>query len=96
MDRGGVELLSLLVICGSLVVSRAIEPVDVKVTFDEPSGSFHISLRGEDWLHSGVVRIRQSGRWWASNNKDHYILKLNGSRSGSGRDVLGDHHVRMP
>ena len=87
-----MQLLCFLVTCGSLVVSTAIEPVGVKVTFDEHSGSFHVSLRGEDWLHSSVVSIRQDGRWWASNNKDHYILKVNDSLSGSGsgQDVLGE------
>ena len=81
---------SFLCICGFLAIATAIEPVDVKVTFDESSGNFQIYLQGKEWLRSGAVGVRNEGQWWKSNNKDHYLLKVANPLTLRGQDAFGE------
>ena len=65
---------SFLCICIlALSIAAAIEPVDVKATVDKSTGDFQISLQGQEWLRSGAVGVRNQGKWWKGNNKDHYL-----------------------
>ena len=76
-----------------LRVAAALQPVDVKVTVDESSGSFDIFVEGDSeqpWLRSSVVGIRNDGQWWASHNKDSHLLKMTKHATGSGQDVIGE------
>ena len=71
--------------------AEALQPVDVKVTFDSDSSpDFKVLLNDVEWLRSGAVSVRDSGQTWASNNKDKYILKSVGHSSKSGSDVIGE------
>ena len=74
-------------------VATAIQPVDVKVSVDEKSGSFNIFVEGDSewpWLRSGVVGVRNDGQWWASHNKDNHLLKMTKHATGSGQDAIGE------
>ena len=79
-----------LCVSGLLSIATAIEPVDVKVTVDKSTGSFQISLQGQEWLRSGAVGVRNGGQWWRSNNKDHYLLKQANPLTLSGQDAFGE------
>ena len=84
------SILVVFALCG--LQSEAFEPVDLKVTFDSDSSpDFKVLLNNVEWLRSGAVSIRDSGKSWASNNKDKYILKSIGHSSGSGRDIIGEY-----
>ena len=82
-----VAAVVAVVVCASL--SAAIQPVDVNVTFDETFTGFKVYLSGVEWLRSGPVGIRDSGQWWASNNKDKYLLKAEKHFTGNGVDLFG-------
>jgi hypothetical protein len=81
---------SLLCISALLSIAVALDPVDVKVTFDKSTGDLQISLQGREWLRSGAVGVRNQGKWWKSTNKDRYLLKATNSLSLSGQDAFGD------
>ena len=70
---------TFLCVSGLLSIATGIEPVDVKVTVDKSTGSFQISLQGQEWLRSGAVGVRNGGQWWRSSNKDHHLLKQDNS-----------------
>ena len=50
-----------VVILGVLSFAEDLQPVDVKVTFDESFYGFNVSLSGVEWLHSGPIGIRDAG-----------------------------------
>lgn len=77
-------------ISAALSIAVALEPVDVKVTFNKSTGDFQISLQGQEWLRSGAVSVRNEGKWWKSNNKDRYLLKATNPLTLSGQDALGE------
>ena len=81
---------TFLCVSGLLSIATGIEPVDVKVTVDKSTGSFQISLQGQEWLRSGAVGVRNGGQWWRSDNKDHYLLKQDNSLPLSGQDAFGE------
>ena len=83
--------IALVAIAVLVVISftEGLQPVDVKVTFDESSYGFNVSLSGVEWLRSGPIGIRDAGQWWASNNKDKYLVKVEQHLSGEGKDVFG-------
>ena len=78
-----------IAILGVFSLAEGLQPIDVKVTFDESFYSFNVSLSGVEWLRSGPIGIRDAGQWWASNNKDKYLVKVAQKLEGKGEDVLG-------
>ena len=69
----------------------AFQPVDVKVNFDDQtSPDFKVLLSGVEWLHSGVLSIRDNGQTWTTNNKEKNLLKPIDRNTGTGVDVLGE------
>ena len=76
-------------ILGVLSLAEGLQPVDVKVTFDESFYGFNVSLSGVEWLRSGPVGIRDAGQLWASNNKDKYLVKVEQHLEGKGIDMFG-------
>ena len=74
---------------GVLSLAECLQPVDVKVTFDESFYGFNVSLSGVEWLRSGPIGIRDAGQWWASNNKDKYMVKVEQHFEGKGIDMFG-------
>lgn len=69
----------------------ALQPVDLKVTFDsQTSPDFKVLLSGFEWLRSGAVSIRDDGQTWASTNKEKNLLKPTDRNTESGRDLLGE------
>ena len=76
-------------ILGVLSLAEGLQPVDVKVTFDESFYGFNVSLSGVEWLRSGPIGIRDAGQLWASNNKDKYLVKVEQHLEGKGVDMFG-------
>ena len=73
----------------TLSLAKGLQPVDVKVTFDESFYGFNVSLSGVEWLRSGPIGIRDAGQWWASNNKDKYLAKVAQHFDRNGEDIFG-------
>ena len=71
-----------------LSLAECLQPVDIKVTFNESYYGFNVSLSGVEWLRSGPIGIRDAGQWWASNNKD-YLVKVEQHLDGTGEDIFG-------
>ena len=92
-----MSLSSILVVLALYgLQTEALQPVDMKVTFDSDSSpDFKVLLNDIEWLRSGAVSIRDRGQTWASNNKNKYILKSVGHRSGSGSDIIGEYDTTM-
>lgn len=85
-----LEFVALFLIILSSSVS-ALQPVDIKVTFDgQSSPDFKVLLSGVEWLQSGSVSIRDNGQSWATTNKEKNILKQIDRNTESGEDSLGD------
>ena len=78
-----------IAVLGALSLAKGLQPVDVKVTFDESFYGFNVSLSGVEWLRSGPIGIRDAGQWWASNNKDKYLVKVAQHLDGKGEDIFG-------
>ena len=86
-----LEFVALFLIILSSSVSTALQPVDIKVTFDgQSSPDFKVLLPGVEWLRSGSVSIRDNGQSWATTNKEKNILKQVDRNAESGEDSLGD------
>ena len=79
----------IIVILGALSLAVGLQPVDVKVTFDENFYGFNVSLSGVEWLRSGPIGVRDAGQWWASNNKDKQLVKVAQHLDGKGEDIFG-------
>ena len=80
--------LLLVLSCSSV---SALQPVDIKVTFDgQSSPDFKVLLSGVEWLRSGSVSIRDNGQSWVTTNKEKNILKQIDRNTESGEDSLGD------
>ena len=79
----------IFIAIGILSLAECLQPVDVKVTFDESFYRFNVSLSGVEWLRSGPIGIRDAGQWWASNNKDKYLVKVEQHLEGKGVDMFG-------
>ena len=89
--RSWVLAVLFYTLSASQTSTEAFQPVDVKVTFDSDSSpDFKVLFNDIEWLRSGPVSIRDSGKTWASKNKDKYILKNVGRSSESGSDILGE------
>ena len=74
----------------------ALTPVNVSVTFDTTSAfKFSVSLSGVEWLRSGPLGIRDAQQWWANNNKDKYLLKVEKHSTETGSDLFGDFDSNM-
>lgn len=84
-----------LALVASISLTVALEPVDLAVSFDETFSDFKVSISGVEWLHSGPTGIRDGGQWWASNNKDKYLLKVEKHSTETGVDVLGTFNSTM-
>ena len=84
-----IAIVTIVAIFGALSLAEGLQPVDVKVTFDESFYSFNVSLSGVEWLRSGPIGIRDAGQWWASNNKDKYLVKVAQHIEGNGEDIFG-------
>ena len=85
--------LSFFCVSALLSIVTAVEPIDVKVAFDKSTDDFQISLlegRGQEWLRSGAVSVRNQGKWWKSNSKDSYLLKATNPLTLSGQDAFGE------
>jgi hypothetical protein len=83
-------VLLLVTLLFSASVS-ALQPVDVKVTFDgQSSPDFKVLLSGVEWLRSGAVSIRDKGQSWATTNKEKNVLKQIDRNTESGEDLLGE------
>ena len=48
--------------------------------------SFNITMSGEQWFHSGPIKVRNKGAWLSSTDGS---LILNGTYGTSGEDVIG-------
>ena len=81
--------VTFVAILGVLSLAECLQPIDVKVIFDESFYGFNVSLSGVDWLRSGPIGIRDAGQWWASNNKDKYMVKAEQHLEGKGEDMFG-------
>ena len=81
--------LSIIATFGIFSLAEGLQPVDVKVTFEESYYGFNVSLSGVEWLRSGPIGIRDAGQWWASNNKDKYLVKVEQHLEGKGVDMFG-------
>ena len=80
--------LLLVLSCSSV---SALQPVDIKVTFDgQSSPDFKVLLSGVEWLRSGSVSVRDNGQSWVTTNKEKNILKQIDRNTESGEDSLGD------
>ena len=69
-------------------LATALQPPNVSVTFDDAAG-FKVMLSGVEWLRSGPIGIRDGGQWWANDNKDKYLLKVEKHLTDKGEDVFG-------
>ena len=50
---------------------------------------FTVSVKGQEWFHSGPVEVRNRGRWLSPNNGS---LMLKGNYSSFGVDILGTYN----
>ena len=82
-------LLIAIATIGLLSFAKGLQPVDVKVTFEESFYGFNVSLSGVEWLRSGPIGIRDAGQWWASNNKEKYLMKVVEHFEQKGEDIFG-------
>ena len=88
--------VSVVLVVGVSIATGTLKPVNVSVTFDESSAfKFNVSLSGVEWLRSGPVGIRDSGQWWANNNKDEYVLKVEKHLTETGSDLFGTFDSNM-
>ena len=81
-------IASVAIVLAGISFAAALQPVTVNVTFDE-SGGYKVTLSGVEWLRSGPLGIRDSGQWWANDNKKEYLLKMDKHLTETGEDLFG-------
>ena len=80
--------------CSQLFVFFSLLPVilaekDVSVRFESESPSFKVYVDDNEWLRSGIFKIRYGGKWWSSESVDEYSLVLSDHAEEAGADSIG-------
>ena len=84
-----MSIVTVLLLSYSFVF--ALQPVDIKVSFDsQTSPDFKVLLSGVEWLRSGALSVRDNGQTWVTTNKEKNLLKPVDRNTESGEDILGE------
>ena len=62
---------------------------NVSVRFELESPNFKVYVDDNEWLRSGIFKIRYGGKWWSSESKDKYSLMLSDNTEEDGADSIG-------